>query len=143
MTLPWVRLETSIATNHKILALVERNKHRAVSVYVFGLAYCGANETDGYIRKSALPFIHARAAEARDLVEVGLWAEFGGGWVIPDWAEYQMTKEHNDLSRGRAKRAICERWMRKGNPCTCGQHDTARITERITESNTRTDGRTD
>ena len=142
MTLPWVRLETSFPTNHKVLTLTGAGKYRAGFVYVCGLAYCGANETDGYIRRTALPFIHGRPADARDLVAVGLWAPMGDGWVVPDWAEYQMTKDHNEATRARAKRAICERWQRHGHPCTCGTHDTGRITERITERNTRTDGRT-
>ena len=118
MTLPWVRLETGIPRNPKILALAEANKFRAISAYLFGLAYCGEQATDGFIPKGALPFIQARKVEAIQLVEARLWTYAEGGYQIPDWADYQVTKTYREGHR----KAVCTRWMREGKPCTCGQH---------------------
>jgi len=66
--LPWVRLDSNIASHDKILSLLgERDGVKAAFMYVCGLGYCGGHGTDGLIRYGALPFIHGirRLAELR------------------------------------------------------------------------------
>jgi hypothetical protein len=62
--MPWVRLDTGLPDHPKILALIAAKKQRAALVYVFGLAYSGRHETDGFVPKMALPFLHASTADA-------------------------------------------------------------------------------
>lgn len=105
MGLQWVRLDTAMPRNHKVAELVEmREGYRSAFVYTCLLAYCGEQETDGFIPRSALRFCHARPADMARLVEVRLISvdPGGGGWDIPDWAEYQPT---TDVSRARSQRA--------------------------------------
>lgn len=116
--MPWVRLDSTFPHNRKVLALIEERKHRAVNVYVFGLAYAGHQATDGFIPAYALPVIHATRADAKALVDVGLWHEFDNGWLVNDWDEYQPSKNY----RSQHKRAVCARWMKEGKKCTCGTH---------------------
>lgn len=121
MALPWVRLDTGIPDNPKILALMGAKKSRAVLAYVFALAYSGRHETDGFIPSAALPFIHASRPDAQALCEAGLWHARPGGWVINDWADYQPTSEATtaarDSMKAGSKRGNCKRWH--GPECDC------------------------
>lgn len=110
MTLPWVRLETGFPSNVKVLRLVDAGRHRAALVYVCSLAWCGAQETDGYVPRSALPYLHGTRKDAGHLLEVGLWQECGDGYLIPDWSQYQVTKEVSNARRAEARAMACRRW---------------------------------
>ena len=118
MSLPWVRLDSQFPSNPKVLALVSDKAYQALVVYVGGLAYAGAHGTDGFIPRSALPFIHGRTRDAETLVRVGLWNECAGGWDVQSWADYQPSVEEFQKRRDRAKRAAAKRWsdhVAKGN----------------------------
>jgi hypothetical protein len=108
--LPWVRLDTAFPRNPKILELIERKDHRAVLVYLCGLAYCGEHGTDGYIPRSGLVFLHGRPADAVKLVAVRLWHEDVGGWLVNDWADFQPSTEENARRRKQAQAAARKRW---------------------------------
>lgn len=112
MGLPWVRLETSLPTNPKVLALVEDGAFRAAFAYICGLSYCGAQGTAGFIPRSALPFIHARKTEANKLAEVGLWIECAGGWDVNGWNDFQPTSDEIQKRSEKAKKAAAARWSR-------------------------------
>lgn len=118
MGLPWVRLDSTFPDNPKVLKLIHEGKQRAINVYVFGLSYCGHQETDGHIPVYALRVIHARPIDAQTLVNAGLWERNGDGWIVHDWADYQRSPEY----RVAHKRAVCARWMKQGKPCSCGTH---------------------
>jgi hypothetical protein len=115
MPLPWVRLDTGFPRNHKVLALLENGAtgHRAAFVYVCSLAYVGEQGTDGFIPRTALPFIHAKPADAAKLSDVRLWVEVPGGWQINGWAEYQPSSAEHEERRKRAQLAAAARWQSK------------------------------
>lgn len=141
--LPWVRLDSAFPHNWKILDLIAERKHKAVCVYVFGLSYCGAQGTGGYIPRRALMHLHGGKADAATLVQAGLWEEAEEGWLVHDWDHYQPSVEVGESISERARTAICTRWMRQGKECSCGHHrSTQRNTGRNTPRNTRTDERT-
>jgi len=108
--LPWVRLETAFPQNPKMLALVEDKHFQAISAYICGLAYCGAQGTDGFIPRAALPFLHARKTDANNLVRVGLWIECAGGWDVNGWHDFQPTSAELAVRKERAKKAAARRW---------------------------------
>ncbi len=111
MGLPWVRLDTAIPRNHKILAVLRHKDGRATTfVYVCSLAYAGEQGTDGFIPREALSLIHGRASDAERLVRAGLWLADPGGWVINDWAEYQPSTEETQLRSKKARAAAMARW---------------------------------
>lgn len=110
MGLPWVRLDTQFPSNPKILALVEDKKYRAAFVYVSALAYAGAHGTDGFLPAASLPFMHATKADAKALVEVGLWLECVGGWEINGYAEFQPSNAETQERKKRAQAAAMRRW---------------------------------
>lgn len=110
MAMPWVRLDTGLPDHPKMLSLVGGKRHRAALTYVYGLAYCGRHELDGFIPESALPFIHGTKSDAQALCEVGLWHARPGGWEINDWHEYQPTGIDSAARKERARMAAQKRW---------------------------------
>ena len=108
----WVRLETGLPDHPKVLALIQAKRHKAVMVYVLGLAYCGRHELDGYVPASALPFIHGTKADAAALVEVGMWHIAEAGWEINGWADFQPTSTERSAAKQKAQKAAQARWQK-------------------------------
>lgn len=121
MPLPWVRLDTTLPGNPKILTLVAGKKYQAFTTYVCSLSWAGAQGTDGFIPTIALPMIHGTPQSAKDLVSAGLWHTDKAGWIIPDWSEYQQTSEQTNETKAKAraasKKANCVR--HHGPECGC------------------------
>lgn len=105
-----MRVDTAMPRNHKIMQLVGDGHHRAALVYICGLALAGEQGTDGWIPEQLLGHIHGRPADARHLVEVGLWLPRPGGWDIKDWQEYQPTSQETKERSARARAAALLRW---------------------------------
>jgi hypothetical protein len=114
MSLPWIRLDTTLADHPKMLALMEGKHHRAALAYILGLAYSGRHELDGFVPGSALPFIHATKADARALVDVGMWTLTTGGYQINGWSDFQVSNEETRARREKAQKAAMKRWHGEG-----------------------------
>ncbi|MFC9768813.1 hypothetical protein [Rhodococcus jostii] len=114
MALPWVRLDTQFASNPKILELISAKKHRAAFAWVASLGYCGAHGTDGFIPDLALMYVHATKADARDLVEVGLWRQCNGGYEVNGWLEFQASDDEAKARSDKARKAAEARWKKTG-----------------------------
>lgn len=110
MSLPWIRLDTNLPSNHKVLTLVSERKYRAVLTYILGLTYTGGHELDGFIPSAALPFIHGTSADAKSLCDVGLWRQTQGGWTVNGWDEFQVSTDEAKSRRERAQKAAHARW---------------------------------
>ena len=111
MPLPWIRLDTSMPDNPKVLRLLAMKEgHRAAFVWCCSLAYAGKHGTDGLIEEYALARLNGRPADARRLVDVGLWDATEGGWVIHDWHEFQESTEETRKRSERAQAAARKRW---------------------------------
>ena len=112
MPLPWVRLDTSMPDNPKILHLVDGHKEgrAAAFVWVCSLTYSGKHGTDGFITRSALARINGRPIDARLLCEAGLWKDEGVGWTINGWAEFQESNEETQKRSERSRLAALKRW---------------------------------
>jgi len=122
MPLPWVRLDTNLPSHDKILGLLEeRDGFRTALVYVFGLSYCGANETDGLIPFAAIGLIHGRKKDAEALVKHGLWKPVPRGWEVHNWLNRQQASQVTDATKQAnrlgALKANCIRWH--GPECGC------------------------
>lgn len=114
MALPWIRLDTSMPDNPKILGLLtQREGHRAAFVWICCLAYAGKHGTDGFIPREAAPFVHARPSDFARLCAESALKEVPGGWVIPGWDEYQESSTEAQDRRERAQRAAAIRWSKR------------------------------
>jgi hypothetical protein len=116
-------LDVDIFENPKIDGLLEqRNGAQAVIAYFELLAWAVRNLTDGYLPARAIRLCHrATPALARQLVESGLLVEYGDGWSIPDFLEYQKSAsswiaEGEKRSKSGSK-GNCRRWH--DDRCRC------------------------
>ena len=94
MGLPWVRLDSNIATHDKILHLVSdpsAARWQAAFSYVCSLGWAGGQGTDGRIPTAALGFVHGNAKTARLLVKYRLWKEAPAGYEIVNFGERQQA----------------------------------------------------
>lgn len=131
MPLPWVRLDSSIASHDKVLSLLSdpsNKRWQAIASYMFALGWSGQQGTDGRIPASSLPFVHGTTTTARLLVKYGLWDEndTGTGWIIHNWAERQQSIAVHDGYRNArvtaGRKANCVRWH--GKDCGCWEGET-------------------
>lgn len=125
MSLPWVRLDSNLASHDKILSLLDEkpkaDAYHAAFSYVCSLGYCGGHGTDGLVKFSAIPFVHGTKRTAELLVRHHLWLPDPEGWRIPNWDKRQQseaaTKAIRNAQRAGAIRANCARWH--GKDCGC------------------------
>jgi hypothetical protein len=124
-SLNWFRVESSIGTHPKVLALLSRsNGAKAFVAYIGALGHSTAHGTDGRISRAALPMVHGTPSVAAALVAVGLWEvdESGGGWIIHDFLEYQPAARPGasfDRKKALSRLGNCRRWH--APDCTCAQ----------------------
>ena len=113
MGLPWIRLDTSMPDNPKILGLLtEPSGHQAAFVWICCMAYAGKHETAGFIPREAATRVHGRTADFKRLCTVGLLTEGPGGWDINGWDEFQLSDEAAQVRRDKAKKAAAARWSK-------------------------------
>lgn len=130
MSLPWVRLDSNIASHPKVLRLLAaKDGHRAFTLYVCALGYAGGHATDGFIPAYALPVLHGTDRLATVLVLHRLWepTEVDGdrGWSIRNYAQRQelalVTESKRAAQRLAGRRTSCRRWH--GPECNCWRDD--------------------
>ena len=116
MGLPWVRLDTNIATHDKILSLLDAGAKgkQAGFVYAMSIAHAAGHGTDGVIKRAALPFIHATTADAKLLVINELWECVDVGYRIKNWGTRQVVgaaqQALSDIRSDAGKKGAAARW---------------------------------
>jgi hypothetical protein len=121
MALLWVRMDTSLPFNDKILA-VENDKEfsalarsEAVRLYVFAILWCGQQETDGQIPATSLQVIRGSTRVADVLVKHGLWEAAPDGYQIHNYGNRQQLRSTTQAKTEASLKANCARWH--GNKC--------------------------
>jgi hypothetical protein len=117
MPLPWVRLDTAMPDNPKILHLIESHREgmAAAFVWICSIAYSGKHGTDGFISRSALNRCNGKAVHVRLLVEHQFWKDEGVGWSIHDYNEFQQSTVETQRRSQRARENAMARWHGRGN----------------------------
>lgn len=111
----WIRLETTMFENPKLLYLKEDKQHRVIIIHLEGMCYSGRHGLAGYIPKAALRIIGATTADANKAVAAGLWTPSPGGWTVNDWDEYQLVDEDAQKRSEKAQKAATARWSKVKN----------------------------
>jgi hypothetical protein len=120
MSLPWVRLDSNIATHDKVLALLKsKDGYRAFTLYVCSLGYAGGHGTDGYVPKEALSVLHGTEKHAQMLIDRRLWEYHpeGAGYTIRNYDLRQELEMVTEAKRLGAVKGNCIRWH--GKDCGC------------------------
>ena len=113
MGLPWVRLDTSMPDNPKVLGLLtEKDGHRAAFVWVCCMAYAGKHGTAGFIAREAVSRVNGRASDMARLDADGFLTENAGGWDINGWDEFQITDEEMERRREKGRQMAAKRWSK-------------------------------
>ncbi|ATN88679.1 hypothetical protein SEA_DEMSCULPINBOYZ_84 [Mycobacterium phage Demsculpinboyz] len=111
--LKWIRLETTLFENPKLLYLQEDKQYRTIVSYLQGMCYSGRHGLAGFVPKAALRVIGATQSDATRLVREGLWNPAPGGWQINGWDEYQLSNEEAVRRSEKAKKAAAARWAQR------------------------------
>lgn len=96
----WVKLATRYYLDPAVAALPDAD---AEVLFLRGLAYAGAEETEGWIPANVVPSLTRRRryeAHVKALVAARLWVPATGGYRIPRWPDWQ--RELDDLARRRS-----------------------------------------
>lgn len=111
--LTWIRLDTAIFENPKLLYLQEDKQHKTIVVYLQSMCYSGRHGLAGFVPKAALRIIGANMSDAKRLVAEGLWVDAPGGWQINGWEEYQLSNDEVLRRSEKAKKAAAARWAQR------------------------------
>lgn len=113
MGLPWIRLDTAMPDNPKILGLLtEKDGHRAAFVWICCMAYAGKHETAGLIPREALSRVNGRTTDMTRLTAADLLTECAGGWTINGWDEFQQVSPEALRRKEKAQKAAAVRWSK-------------------------------
>lgn len=121
----WV--DATITENFKVDELLEqRNGPKAFVAYIELLGWSVRQLTDGYIPPKALRLCHRTTKALVDqLVAARLLQEYGDGWVIPDFLEYQKASaswvEEGEKRYKAGRIGSCRRWHDDTCRCLEGQ----------------------
>jgi len=108
--MPWFRLDDRFHSHPKVIAA----GNEAIGLFTRCGTYAAEHLTDGFIPEHVV-LLYGSPALAETLVRAKLWRRARGGWRIPDYLEYNPSRE--DVERERA--AARER-MRRNRSETSG-----------------------
>lgn len=108
--MPWFKVDDTFPHHSKVLAA----GNAAIGLWTRAGAWCMQQLTDGYIPRHVARTMGS-AAEAKRLVEVGLWVEKDDGYAFHEWeqrqpsrvqvhAEREATKERQRRGREAARK---------------------------------------
>lgn len=85
----WFKVDDKLHSHPKVISV----PLRAMGLWVKAGAWSADQLTDGHIPKAVLPILGANTADARALVEAGLWHTVEGGWRFHDWLDMQPSRK--------------------------------------------------
>jgi hypothetical protein len=102
--MPWFRLEDSFHSHPKVI----KAGNEAVGLYVRCGSYAAQHLTDGFIPEH-VALLYGTPELIDSLVQAKLWRRTKGGWRMPDYLDYNPSKEAvENERRGKAERQ--KRW---------------------------------
>lgn len=96
--MPWFRVDDNLGFHHKVLAA----GNGAMGLWVRAGSIAASQLTDGFI-STRMAATLGTSAQARKLVDVGLWDEVEGGFAFHEWAERQPTRAEVEAERVAAR----------------------------------------
>lgn len=114
--MPWFRMDDKFHSHPKVIAA----GNEAIGLFTRCGTYAAEHLTDGFIPEHVV-LLYGSPALAETLVRSKLWRRARGGWRMPDYLEYNPSREQ--VLRERGKTAERQRRYRNatlGNPVENG-----------------------
>lgn len=92
--MPWVKLDDKFWADPK----VEEVGNEAAGAFARMLSYCGDHLTDGKVTDAKARYI-AKPKVIDRLAEFGFIAKNGAGWIIPDFLDFNPSREQVEAKR--------------------------------------------
>ena len=96
--MPWFRVDDNLGFHHKVIAA----GNPAMGLWVRAGSVCASQLTDGFVADHMIASL-GTTAQAKRLVEVGLWDRVKGGYTFHEWDERQPRREDVEAERAAAK----------------------------------------
>src|SRR5690606_38006641 len=106
----WIRIDDKAWSHPKIAGL----SGNAVRLWLFGLCWCNAHQTDGAIPTVTLRILGGSARDAKELVAAGLWVPTDSGWSVHDYLAHQSSAEQIRASQEAKAKAGAKGGRRSG-----------------------------
>lgn len=84
----WFKVDDKLHSHPKVIAV----PLRSMGLWVKAGAWSADQLTDGFIPKAMLAILGSTSADARHLVDAGLWSPVEGGWQFHDWQDHQPAR---------------------------------------------------
>jgi hypothetical protein len=94
---PWFRLDDSFHSHPKVIAA----GNEAIGLYVRCGTYAAQHLTDGFIRQD-VALLYGSDELIDTLVKTTLWRRVRGGWLMPDYLDYNPSAEQVKQDRKNA-----------------------------------------
>jgi hypothetical protein len=97
---PWFKVDDHLATHSKVI----QAGNPAMGLWVRAGSWASQHLSNGNVPRHVVAML-GTPAQARALVEAGLWVETDDGWKFHDWFGYQPTAEEAELVREKRREA--------------------------------------
>lgn len=119
--MPWFKVDDTLATHAKVV----RAGNSAMGLWVRAGSWSASQLTDGYVPADMIGVLGGKAADARRLVEVGLWVNADGGYRFHQWDDRQPSRAETEKKRAdwreRQRRARAPKGEEGGNVVNFGR----------------------
>ena len=96
--MPWFRVDDNLGFHHKVIAA----GNPAMGLWVRAGSVSASQLTDGFVPDHMVTTL-GTVAQAKKLVEVGLWDRVDGGYTFHEWDERQPRRADGEAERAAAK----------------------------------------
>lgn len=86
--MPWFKVDDTLHSHPKARCA----GLQAMGLWVLAGSWCSQQLTDGEVPKYMLAFFGGKPADAKRLVEAGLWTATDSGWHFNDWSDFQPSR---------------------------------------------------
>ena len=97
--MPWFKIDDGFSSSEPVMRVPRRYRASVIGLWTLSGAWCAKELTDGRVPVHMIEELGCTAAQARMLVECGLWSNTPTGYVFVGWAKYQPTREKVEAER--------------------------------------------
>ena len=99
----WFKADDQLSRSKKVLRIPRRYRMQSMGLWILAGTWSAGELTDGFVPSHMLDELGGTAAQAKRLVESGLWSEVAGGFLFNSWSDFQPSS--NDVREKRARDA--------------------------------------